>query len=217
MLKPVSSPTLSLLSRTVAEEPLFDLALRTRRESLKVPESYLRIFEFRRKLYSGELDFRNLNQFYLTEILTPVVCTCGPRGPNCARKMITFSVRESLLEETVKELKLHVKKPWEESREFMLKKVYHLDRVDLLKLVAQEMFMGNTWENIRSTGRASILITTSPEETIELRCRVKIDESGLYYEYCNLLHDLYHRDSHGWKPVYVFEVDEIIEKSYKKK
>ena len=197
------------------------------------PDLYMEKFFLARRrvverLLSGatfaDLRFEILKNAFL---LSPMVATCGPAGPNAAPFMVSFLVKEEYLEEAVEILRGMRERYWGKGQEavvaasrFLLEYVYNPERSDPLTLVSHLMSRGHTYVNIEATGRATLGILIPPDEgALELRTKARIVDEGLVYEYVNLLHDSMHavpegRASHPWYPAVVFEVEEIYDNSY---
>ncbi len=198
-----------------------------------IPELYLREFFYaRRSLVEGLLrDPASIEEQYKLAgpLLAPMVATYGPAGVNVAPFMLSFKVRNDLLEDAVGELKRIRSEYWgrgfaaiKRAAQFLLEWIYDLDRVEPLVLVSHLMSRGHTYRNVEATGEAAVGILIPPDRgALELRCSAEIVGKGLLYEYVNLLHDLMHAVPHGeashpWYPVLKLEVREIYDNSYQK-
>ncbi len=161
-------------------------------------------------------------------LLSPIVATCGPAGPNAAPFMVSYLVKEEYLEEALEKMRDISKKYWgkpyqaiSSAARFLLDYVYKEDKVDPSRMVSHVMSKGHTWINIASTGKATLAFMVPPDKAAyEVRTRASIVESGSIYEYTNMLHDLMHAVPHGershpWYPAILFEVEEIYDNSYK--
>ncbi|MEB2836483.1 MAG: hypothetical protein GSR80_001648 [Desulfurococcales archaeon] len=161
-------------------------------------------------------------------LLSPMLATCGPAGPNVAPFMVTFMVRPQYLGEALEELRALESKYWGRGREalgaateFLLEYVYNIEKVDPLTLASHIMSKGHTWVNLKATREASLGILLPPDRgAYELRVDVEIYDGGEIYEYVNRVHDLMHavpegHRSHPWYPAVVMRVREIYDNSYK--
>ncbi len=200
----------------------------------RLPRVYIeKVFHARRRLVEAMLEKRGVEGLEVEVIraatlLSPMVATCGPAGPNVAPLMLSFAVKEEYLGDAIEELKRIGKEYWGRGPEayaaaarFLLGYVYNPERADPGTLVTHLMTRGHTWRNIRETGEASVGILFPPDEgALELRVTAEIHEDGLLYEYVNRLHDLMHAVPHGsrsheWFPALVLRVREIYDNGYK--
>ncbi len=161
-------------------------------------------------------------------LLSPMLATCGPAGPNVAPFMVTFMVRPQYLGEALEELRALEDRYWgrgpealRAATEFLLEYVYNIEKADPLTLASHIMSRGHTWVNLKATGEASLGILLPPDRgAYELRVDVEIYDSGEIYEYVNRVHDLMHavpegRRSHPWYPAVIMHVREIYDNGYK--
>jgi hypothetical protein len=160
-------------------------------------------------------------------LLSPMVATCGPAGPNVAPFMVTFLLKDEFIGEALEELRSIEEGFWGKGPEayaraskFLLDYVYNIEKVDPLRLGTHMMTRGHTWVNIKATGEASVGILLPPDRgAYELRVRAEIVEEGPLYEYINRVHDLMHaipegKRSHPWYPALVMKIVEIYDNSY---
>jgi len=178
-------------------------------------------------LRNPDLESLRVKIIETASLLSPMLATCGPAGPNVAPFMLTFMVRDEYLEEALGELRAIEREYWGRGPEayarasrFLLDYVYNIDKSDPLTLASHIMSKGHTWINIRATREAAVGILLPPDRgAYELRAEAEIVESGPKYEYVNLLHDLMHviprgERSHPWFPVLLLHVREIYDNSY---
>ncbi len=197
------------------------------------PRVYMeRFFLARRELVEalaekGRLEDVKIEVIKRATLLSPMVATCGPAGPNAAPLMVSFLVRDEYLEEAIAALKEIQKKymgkgpeAYKAATRFLLDYVYNPEKVDPLRLASHLMTRGHTWKNIMATERATLGLLFPPDEgALELRARARIFEEGPIYEYVNMVHDLMHvvphgKRSHPWYPAVVFEVEEIYDNDF---
>jgi len=160
-------------------------------------------------------------------LLSPMVSTCGPAGPNAAPLMLSFLVKPEYLDEALGELVRIEEEYWGRGPEalraaarFLLDYVYNPERADPARLVTHLMVRGHTWRNVRAAGEAAVGILFPPDRgALELRTAAEIVEEGPVYEYVN--RDLMHvvpwgRRSHEWFPALVLTVKEIYDNDFKR-
>ncbi|MEB3816938.1 MAG: hypothetical protein LRS46_03245 [Desulfurococcales archaeon] len=179
------------------------------------------------KLLYHSMDELKLDLIKSATLLSPMLATCGPAGPNVAPFMVSFLVKEKYLGEALEELRRIEREYWGRGLDalkaavrFLLDYVYNPDRSDVMTLVSHIMSRGHTWINIRATGEASLGILIPPDEgAYEIRVEARIEEKGDIYEYANRVHDLMHvipegRRSHPWYPALIMRIKEIYDNSY---
>ena len=72
------------------------------------------------------------------------------------------------------------------------------------------------WECIQKNKDVCLIYYCPPYLSFEIRCTVEIHYDGLYHEYINLTHDLYHGGNiEEWKnrPTYIFNVTSVHDNS----
>lgn len=197
------------------------------------PEIYMDLFFYARRrivekmLEAGRLEALENMIYKNAMLLSPMVATCGPAGPNVAPLMVTFLPREEWIGRALEELERIEREYWGAGHRvypvaarFLLEYVYNPERSDPLLLGSHLMTRGHTYTNIEATGRATLGILIPPDEgALELRATAEIVEDGPVYRYINMVHDLMHAVPHGershpWYPAVVFRVDEIYDNSY---
>ncbi|MCE4614634.1 MAG: hypothetical protein F7B60_03805 [Desulfurococcales archaeon] len=162
-------------------------------------------------------------------LLSPIVATYGPAGINAAPFMVSYLVKDECLDKALNELKMIAEDYWGKGKQalmkgmqFILDYVYNEECSDPSKMVTHIMSKGHTWTNISANEQATLAILIPPDKgAYEIRATVEILESGLIYEYVNLVHDLMHaipegERAHPWYPAIVFTVQEIYDNSYQK-
>jgi len=204
----------------------------SRMESLKTLEDFLSDFFYARRrivemLRNAEPEDLELELAKAATLLSPILATCGPAGPNAAPFMVTFLIRREFLGEALEELRRIESEYWgrrgealRAATDFLLNYVYNLEKTDPLTLASHIMTRGHTWINLRAMGEASLAILLPPDRgAYELRVEAVIVEEGEVYEYVNRVHDLMHamprgERSHPWYPALVMRVREIYDNSY---
>jgi len=192
---------------------------------MRIPERFKKyIFDERKnmiiKMMRGEV--RDEKEIYLwfTRAL-PAIVSNGPAGLNASIKMVGFVVKEEYLEETVSAIKNFVnsgKKSHEEVLQFLLRYIYDENRLDLSKLATLDLAKKRTWANLRDGGEAVLIFFTPPDTSFMVKVNVEVHLDGLYFEYVNALHDLFHvvpqaQRIVGRHPTYIFKIREIWDKS----
>jgi len=183
-------------------ESFIDYAFKSRKDTIK-------------RMIQGELRERDI--FLEFTRATPVVITDGPAGLSGSVKMLGFIPKENLIDRVLKELRriLERKRSSGISLASVMDIIYNENVIDFNKLGGLEMGFNHSWKNIRSNGRATLLFYTPPVTSYEVRCSVKIHESGPLHKYLNLLHNLFHVVDRQRKsyPAYEFIIEEIYDQS----
>jgi len=95
---------------------------------------------------------------------------------------------------------------------FLLEEIYVEERVDSLKMATIELAKRHTYANLKEGDEATVLFYTPPETTYEVRVRAYCYEEGLYFQFVNGVHDVFHGRRERWDtPVYIFEIIEIYD------
>ena len=147
---------------------------------------------------------------------TPAIVSAGPAGLNASIKGIGVVHREEFLAESVEKILAYLEEhprplPRTASR-FLLEEIYVEEKVDPLRMSTIELAKRHTYANLRGGGEATLLFYTPPETTYEVRARATCHEDGLYFQFVNGLHDVFHGRRKSWDtPVYIFEILEIYD------
>ena len=192
---------------------------------MQIPDDFVEYaFRVRRKtiekVLSGEVE---KEEFFLGFTRhTPAVISYGPAGVNGSIKGVGFVHKRRYLEDTIEELKGFSAEDTKEALQFLIKRIYVEDKVDFTRLSTLEIARKHSWINFGQNPQASILFYTPPSKSYEVRAEVEIHEQGLYWEYVNLVHDVYHmvkeekeRDRKK-TPAYIFIITEIYNNSPEK-
>ncbi len=142
----------------------------------------------------------------------PVVVTDGPAGLSGSVKMVAPLPKEEFFGDAFRFVRGLSKLPKREALKRLLR-LFDAEKLDPLRLGGLEMAFRHSWENIRATGKATLVFYTPPSTSYELRCEVRIHEEGPVFEYLNLLHDLFHAGGKGPYPAYEFRVLEAYDQS----
>lgn len=156
---------------------------------------------------------------------TPAIISNGVAGLNGSIKGVGFVQKEEFIKKTLDKLMAFLKEKESLSCEeamrralrLLLDEVYVEERMDFLKLSSLELAKGHSWANFAENPRASILFYTPPSTSFEVRARVEIHENGMYWEYVNAVHDVFHaagaRRDWSKTPAYIFLIEEIYDNS----
>ena len=203
--------------------------------STVLPEKFLNdVFHERRRMAQEIMQAPSLDQLEgllirNAYLLSPIVATCGPAGPNAAPFMVSFLPRREKLGKMIQDLRRLREELWGqghramgEALRWITTNVYNLDNIDPRYMASHMMSHGHTLVNIRSTGKATLAFLIPPDKgAYEVRATAWIEEKGPIYEYVNLLHDMMHavphgESSHPWYPAVIFKIQEIYDNSYQK-
>lgn len=150
----------------------------------------------------------------------PAIVTDGPAGLNASIKMVAPLPRRELVSRILKHFEefTRERRSPREVVDFLLRVYYREDVLDPLLIGGLDIARGRTLENIRNTGRAVLLFYTPPSTSFMLVCRATVHESDEVAKLLNVLHDIYHEFPRTGRirydrPAYVFEVEEIWDKS----
>ena len=96
-------------------------------------------------------------------------------------------------------------------------------RIDFTKISTIELAKNkphsskHTWKIVQKSRAACLLFYRPPNLSYELRGWLDIHESGLYYEFVNAVHDVFHyvppEKRQTERPVYIFNVEEVYDNS----
>ncbi len=151
---------------------------------------------------------------------TPAVITDGPAGLSGSIKMVGFVPHRELIEEMAEKAYryAYLDRPrgMRETACVLLEEFYRWDLIDPMLIGGLEMGFRHSWENIRATGKATLLFYTPPETSYEVRVDVEIHdgEDDPYRTYLNSIHDIFHYSGKKSNyPAYVFRIKEIYNNS----
>jgi len=191
-------------------------------EEKTLPEEFIqRIFRERvstiRRMIRKELSDKELYVAFLRH--TPIMATDGIAGVNAAVKGVGFVVKDDLLPETLSNLKEIIENnpSKEDALKFLLENLYVEGKLDFRKLSSLELAKKHTYQNLSENKQAVLLFFIPPITSYEVRCKVEIHLNGLYHEYVNAVHDLFHKPKtkRDWSktPAYIFNIEEIYDNS----
>lgn len=190
-----------------------------------LPEEFVqRIFRERalaiRRMIKGELNDKELYIEFLRH--TSIIATNGPAGLNAAVKGVGFVVKGNLLPKTISNLRdfMGNDPSRKDILEFLVKNLYVEEDLDFTKLSSLELAKRHTYRNLSENKQAILLFFIPPITSYEVRCRVETHLNGLYHEYVNAMHDLFHKPETkrdwGKTPAYIFNIEEIYDNSANK-
>jgi hypothetical protein len=190
-----------------------------------IPEAFIeQVFRKRkvaaRKMATAGFDEKSMHLEFLRH--TPAVATFGTAGLNLAVKGIGFILEEQFMDDALGRLKrfIEIDHPRKEALDYLLEHVYDEERVDFHKLSTLELAKKHTFQNITGNRKATLMFFIPPETCYEVRCKAEIHVDGVYHEYVNAVHDLFHRPEtrRDWSqtPAYIFNVQEIYDNSPRK-
>ena len=89
-------------------------------------------------------------------------------------------------------------------------------KIDKTRLISLELAFGHTYMNVKDKKSDCTLVYYQPPVTsYEVRGKVTLYENGLYMEFANAMHDVFHKQNGLRKlnPVYVFEIERVFDNS----
>lgn len=188
-----------------------------------LPEKFLRYvfydrLEFLKRMLRGDVDPRDV--YLMFTRANPVFITDGPAGLNGSVKMIGFVPKGEYLHEMLEKAREVLRRKSAMGMKYVLKELteyfYDINKLDLKVFGALEMARKHTWENVKASGKVTLLFYTPPITSFEVRCDAEIAEEGEIMEYLNLMHDLYHGTHNSPRvkyPAYILRIREIYDKS----
>jgi hypothetical protein len=72
----------------------------------------------------------------------------------------------------------------------------------------------HSWENYKVNPEATLIYYQPPVVSYELRGKIEIQEEGIYHQFVNAQHDVYHSPNvERWvtRPAYVFHIEEVFD------
>lgn len=182
-----------------------------------------------RKIYEGE-ELSREKMFLSFTSHNPAMVSNGPAGLNAAIKGVGFVPKPEYLEETLAAYLEHIKTYDPEDQkgysqrglEVLMKYLYSEEatpRIDLERIVSIEMAKRHSWENYKVNPEATLIYYQPPVISYELRGKMAIHEDGIYQQFINAQHDVYHAPNvERWKtrPAYVFTIEEIYDNGVSK-
>ncbi|MGQ4893714.1 MAG: hypothetical protein ACP6IQ_03710 [Candidatus Njordarchaeia archaeon] len=187
-----------------------------------IPDVFKKYFFYERrklieKMLTGEAVENNELYLQFTRAL-PAIVSNGPEGLNASIKMVGFVPKEEYLTDTINKIKDLVAKKVKGKKviEFLLNEIYVEEKIDFTKIGTLDLAKKRTWGNLKNGGEAVLIFFTPVETSFMIKAKVKTFTDGPYYQYMNLLHDIFHVGPVIRKkgnPTYIFEIEEIWDKS----
>ncbi len=190
----------------------------------QIPEEFIKwAFVERRELIKRMMERKATKEDFLVGFTrhTPAIITHGPGGLNASIKGVGFVLKEKYLDEVIEHLKeaMKQKRNMMISSRILMNEIYtddYMERIDFTKFMTLELAMKHTWQNLNDNSDATLLFYTPPETTYEVRCVAEVHTEGKYWEYANLIHDVFHMfgpvenpDEKKRHPAYIFNIKEI--------
>jgi hypothetical protein len=197
--------------------------------NIQLPEVFHQDIYLARKEFVGNTAkgiFNPAKLFELSNRLSPMLATYGPAGCNISPFMISFVPYKEHLAEINKKIREFIESPMpstmQQGAQFLLEHLYKDEIIDHSRYITHLMNLGHTFENVKDNGNVSIGILIPPDKAAyEIRTKAEIFDTGDYYDFANLAHDIMHRKPHGehehhpWCPALVMSIQEIYDNSYK--
>ena len=150
----------------------------------------------------------------------PAVITYGPAGLSGSIKMVGFVPKKEFINEMAEKAYRYAYidrgKDMRDITCLLIREFYRIELLDPMLIGGLEMAFRHSWENIRATGKATLLFYTPPNTSYEVRCDVEIHEedSDPYKRYLNSMHDIFHWSGRRSNyPAYIFKIKEIYDNS----
>lgn len=175
------------------------------------------------KIYNGE-EISKEKMFLSFTSHNPAMVSYGPAGLNASIKGVGFVPKPEYLQETLDAYIAHIntydpndKTYSQRGLEVLIKYLYGPEaahRVDLSVITSLEMAKKHTWENYLVNPEATLIYYQPPVVSYELRGKVEVHEEGIYQQFVNAQHDVYHAPNmERWvtRPAYVFRINEVYD------
>lgn len=157
----------------------------------------------------------------------PTFISHGPGGLNGSIKGVGLVPKKEYLEETLDAYLRHIDAGWRDgySEDGLNLLVNHLwspeakSRIDFSVLGSLEMAFKHSWANFQVNKEVTLLFYQPPTVSYEVRGEIEILRDGLYQQYLNAQHDVYHKpNKERWasRPAYVVHIMEIYDNSASK-
>lgn len=159
----------------------------------------------------------------------PAMVSNGPAGLNASIKGVGWVPKKEYLQETLDAYIEHIKTYDPEDKTYsdrglqlLIKHMYGPEaeeRIDFTIITSIEMAKLHSWENYKVNPEATLIYYQPPAISYELRGKMEIHESGIYQQFVNAQHDVYHSPNmERWvtRPAYVFRIEEVYDNSVTK-
>ncbi len=196
---------------------------------MEIPERFVKlVFDGRAKIVRQMLDGEPMDKNQLFIGFTrhsPAVITNGSAGLNGSIKGTGFVPNKEYLPDILQKYKAHIENSSPETYsqkglEILWEEVWSKpERFDVTRMATIELAKRHTWTNLNENPNCSILFYQPPVVSYECRATVEIFTEGPIHQFVNAQHDVYHQPNPNiWKdrPVYLFTIHEIIDKSVTK-
>jgi hypothetical protein len=154
----------------------------------------------------------------------PTFISHGPRGLNGSIKGVGFLPKKEYLEETLEAYLRHIDRGWHEgySQEGLKLLVKYIwapeakNRIDFSIMGSLEMAFKHSWANFEACNDVTLLFFQPPRVSYEVRGKIEIHKEGIYQQFLNAQHDVYHKpnkEQWGSRPAYIIRFREIYDNS----
>lgn len=194
----------------------------------RIPDKFIEwCYRGRRELIRKMVDGEKLSKEALFLGFTrhsPTIVTHGKAGPNGSVKGVGFVPKPEYMESLLSRYMAHIESGVsngysKQGLDILLETIYGPqgeEMIDFTKLATLELAKGHTWLNIRDNNEVSMVFFEPPVVSFEVRALALVHQHGVYHEFVNAQHDVYHgpdRKSWNEKPAYIFEFCEIYDNS----
>jgi hypothetical protein len=197
----------------------------------KLPETFYRWAyqdraELVRRMAAGEQVARDALFLNFTRH-SPTFVSNGPAGLNGSVKGSGFVPKKEYLEETLDAYVEHIRAGQRDGYrqrglDLLVKHVWGeacADRVDFSLVGSLELAKKHSWQNYLANKEVVLVYYQPPMVSFEVRGRVEIHEEGVYHQFMNAQHDVYHgpnMDRWPSRPAYIVRIDEVYDNSANK-
>ena len=154
---------------------------------------------------------------------TPTMITIGQCGLNGSVKGFGFVPKPEYITEITDKLLNSINGPEQDYSERGLKLlselIYSLEasrNIDKTRLISLELAFGHTFGNVTGGRSDCTLVYYQPPVTsFEVRGKVFLYNDGIYKEFANAIHDVFHKPNgeRKLKPAYLFEIEKVFDNS----
>lgn len=155
---------------------------------------------------------------------TPVFISHGSAGLNGSVKGIGFFPQQNYMSAILADYLEHINKGWrdgysEEGIQLLLKHMWGAEcssKIDFSILGSLEMAFKHSWANYQENNDVTLLYYHPPAISFEVRGKIEIHTEGIYHQFINAQHDVYHKpnpDIWSKRAAYVIKIAEIFDNS----